>query len=143
VSAGLPAQDFCRRVVIILVVGCCVGTSSAWAIECLSAPNHSKGGWWSWREIEGRKCWFRKVGAVPPKSEFIWPEHVKEAQPVAEPAQPEAPLIQGTEARAATSPQIDVARVQIEVSRVKPVPAVRKFRLRDGLIDLMSGASHF
>jgi hypothetical protein len=27
---------------------------------------------WSWREIDGRRCWFKSHGAMPPKSELLW-----------------------------------------------------------------------
>jgi len=27
---------------------------------------------WSWREIDGRRCWFKSRGAMPPKSELRW-----------------------------------------------------------------------
>jgi hypothetical protein len=141
-----------KRIAAILLVWCAIGTSSARAIECLSAPNRSESGWWSWREIEGRKCWYIKVGAVPPKSAFTWPEQVTEAPPAKEPAQPETPAQRespstpvtavprespstpATEVKAAASPQVKVAHV-------KPVPGVPKLRLGDGLIDLMNGVS--
>jgi hypothetical protein len=70
---------FMKQVGIILLFCGSVASSSAQAIECLSAPNRSESGWWSWREIDGRKCWYIKNGAVPPKSEFEWPEREKEA----------------------------------------------------------------
>jgi hypothetical protein len=43
-----------------LVICWSVGTSSAQAIACLSAPNQAESGAWSWREIYGRKCWYKK-----------------------------------------------------------------------------------
>ena len=52
-----------RREVIFLlgsaaflgIAVCCFVTSSVQAVDCLSAPDHSETGWWSWREIDGRK----------------------------------------------------------------------------------------
>src|SRR5262245_59707796 len=67
-----------RALATTLFVCCCAATASAQTIECLSTPK-SESGWWSWREIDGRKCWYKKVGAVPPKSDFFWPEQAKEA----------------------------------------------------------------
>ena len=67
--------------VVGLLVCCFASTRSAMAIECLTSPNQTERGWWSWREIDGRKCWYKKVGAVPPKSEFVWPDQPKEAPP--------------------------------------------------------------
>jgi hypothetical protein len=124
-----------KELVITLLICWSVGTSSAQAIECLSVPNRSESGWWSWREIDGRKCWYKKVGAVPPKSEFIWPERAKEATPETGPAQPELSSMRTPEATTMTLPQI-------EIVRVKPVDlSAPNFRLSDGLIDLMKGFS--
>jgi hypothetical protein len=66
-----------------LLVCCSVSTQSARAIECLTSPNQTERGWWSWREIDGRRCWYKKIGAVPPKSEFVWPDQQakEETQP--------------------------------------------------------------
>ena len=82
---------------------CCCGTElSAGTIECLTAPNRSEAGWWSWREIDGRKCWYNKVGAVPPKSEFFWPEQAKEAPPAEERGEQEPVPMAATEPTKAT-----------------------------------------
>ena len=116
---------------VMTVFGCCwVGTLSARAIDCLSAPDQSASapGRWSWREIEGRKCWYKKVGAVPLKSEFNWPERAKETPLVEE----QEPLTtQSADGISATLPQIAVARV-------KPIdfPSVPNSSLADGLVDL-------
>jgi len=42
-----------------LLVPCLIPTLSARAIECLSAPNQSGSGLWSWREIDGCKFWYK------------------------------------------------------------------------------------
>jgi len=115
------------------VLCCCFVASPVQAIDCLSAPDHSDTGWWSWREIDGRKCWYKKVGAVPPKSEFRWPESEKQA-PLAEVmTQQEPPSMEGTEANAAISPKI-------ELVRVKPVEMrERNYRLGDDRVGLLEG----
>jgi hypothetical protein len=46
-------------------------TASA-AISCQDAPGREQGGHWSWREIDGRRCWFKSAGARPRKSELTW-----------------------------------------------------------------------
>jgi hypothetical protein len=115
-----------------LLVCCCVATSSAQAIECLSEPNRSGSGWWSWREIDGRKCWYKKVGAVPPKSEFVWPEHAKEAPPRRETAQPSSSM--------PTTEGMTTPLPRIEMARVKPVDLTNPiFRLADGRVGLIEG----
>jgi hypothetical protein len=122
-----------KELVIIPLICCCIATSSVQAIECLSAPDQSESGWWSWREIDGRKCWYKKVGAVPPKSEFMWPEHAKGAPLAGAPAQQESSSMQATETMTATLPQIEVARV-------KPVHLIApNFRLGDGRVGLIEG----
>jgi hypothetical protein len=116
-----------------LLVCCCVASSSAHAINCLSSPTQSEGGgYWSWREIDGRKCWYKKVGAVPPKSEFVWPEQAKEAPPPREPPRRSAspPTTEGMK----TTPP------RIEMARVKPVDLTDpNYRLADGRIGLLEG----
>jgi hypothetical protein len=124
-----------KELVITLLVCCGVASSSAQAIECLSVPNQSESGWWAWRQIDGRKCWYKKVGAVPPKTEFIWPENARGAPPVESLPQQELSSTRAAEAMTMTLPQIEVARV-------KPVDlSDPNFRLSDGLIDLTKGFS--
>ena len=124
-----------KEPVITLLICWSVGTSSAQAIECLSVPNRSESGPWSWREIDGRKCWYKKVGAVPPKSEFIWPDQAKEVSPAGGLSQPESSSVQAREAMTMALPRIEVARVKaVDLS-------TPNFRLSDGLIDLTKGFS--
>jgi len=126
------ARAVCRIVGVITLFVCCCAATSARTIECLSAPNQSEPAWWSWREIDGRKCWYKKVGAVPPKSEFSWPERADETSPVEEPAQ-QSSSMKATETTAATLPQIEVARVK-RVDLAAP-----NFRLSDGRVGLIEG----
>jgi len=42
-----------------------------YGIECLSKRGHDDSHW-SWREIDGRKCWYRGPVGVP-KFHFHWP----------------------------------------------------------------------
>jgi hypothetical protein len=122
-----------KELATTLLVCCCVATSSAQAIECLSAPNQSESGWWSWREIEGRKCWYKRVGAVPPKSEYAWPEHAKEPPPGGEAAQRSSSM-PATEGTASPLPP------HIEMARVKSVDlAAPNFRLGNGHVGLIEG----
>jgi FAD/FMN-containing dehydrogenase len=49
---------------------------------------------WSWREIDGRHCWFKSRGAMPPKSELRWEKpqaraKMKEEEAVPPPALPQ------------------------------------------------------
>jgi hypothetical protein len=115
------------------VAACCCFTSSVQAINCLSALDQSDSGWWSWREIDGRKCWYKKVGAVPPKSTFMWPAHAKETLLAEASAQPGSSSAQAIEAMSATSPRIEIART-------KPVdPMATNFRLNDRRVGLIEG----
>ena len=123
-----------KQLAATLLVCCCVAASSAEAIDCLSSPN-SQSGWWSWREIDGRKCWYKKVGAVPPKSEFVWPDQAKEAKeapPPREAPQPSSPP-PATEGMRTPLPRIAVARVK-PVDLTNPI-----FRLGEGRVGLIEG----
>jgi hypothetical protein len=49
---------------------------------------------WSWREIDGRHCWFKSRGAMPPKSELRWEKpqaraKMREEEAVPPPALPQ------------------------------------------------------
>jgi hypothetical protein len=112
------------------LVCCSASTRSARASECLTSPNQSERGWWSWREIDGRKCWYKKVDSVPPKSEFVWPEGPSGE----ERAEEEPTFMRATEPMALPSPEVEMARV-------KPVEPTVDFRLSEGLIDLTKGFS--
>ncbi len=126
-----------RIFVIGLLVCCSVFTLSARAIECLDTPNKSESGWWSWRQIDGRKCWYKKVGAVPPKSEFVWPDQAKETSLAGEPVPQESLSTQAPKAMTATSPQIEVARAK----PIDPTSPKLRFQISDGVVDLMKGSS--
>ena len=54
------------------------GVANAKAMECSVARPSSAQGYWSWRLIDGRKCWYAGK-TVTPKSALRWP--------AAEPAQ--------------------------------------------------------
>ena len=42
------------------------------AILCQDAPGRGQGVHWWWRDIDGRHCWFKRDGPIPPKTEFKW-----------------------------------------------------------------------
>ena len=54
------------------------GVANAKALECSVARPSSTQGYWSWRLIDGRKCWYAGKTVIP-KSVLRWP--------AAEPAQ--------------------------------------------------------
>jgi hypothetical protein len=118
-----------------VLVCCCVAASSAQAIDCLSSPK-SESGWWSWREIDGRKCWYKKVGAVPAKSEFVWPDQPKDEPPAREAARRPSPSpspAPATEGMRTPLPRIETARVKAVIL------SDLNFRLADGRVGLIEG----
>src|SRR5262249_21472795 len=58
----------------IILIAMTAGSAADAAIRCQDAPGREQHGvYWSWREIDGKRCWFiRAKGAVPPKSAFLW-----------------------------------------------------------------------
>ena len=133
--------------IVVILLGCsyCLGSSSAWAIDCLGAPGDPKTGWYSWREIDGRKCWFQKTGAMPPKSQFRWPAKVgQEAQPSEigslskERTDPEVVALPPADKTNRPEPKPPMLP-QFKTVRVKPATGA-SLRLGNGL-DLMNGAS--
>src|ERR1700730_18067410 len=57
----------------ILLLSMSSATTVAAAIRCQDAAGHEGGAHSSWREIDGKRCWFmREGGTMPPKSAFTW-----------------------------------------------------------------------
>ncbi len=100
--------------VIVMLACCCLGGTSASAIDCLSAAGDPKTGWYSWREIDGRKCWFLKTGAMPAKSELRWPAKVRQEARAMEPLPPP---------ERNTEPPVAVAAVASSPVAVMPPPS--------------------
>jgi hypothetical protein len=55
------------------------------AIPCQNAAGREPGVHWWWRDIDGKRCWFKLDGPVPPKSAFKW-EKEDAREGVVEPA---------------------------------------------------------
>lgn len=122
---------------ITILVCCCLDSSSAWAIDCLSAPGDPKSGWYSWREIEGRRCWFKKTGAMPTKSQLEWPAKLKQEVGSIEPALAVPPPRADTTNRPEPEPQ---TLPQFQRVRVRPATGA-SLRLGNGQVNLLNGAS--
>jgi hypothetical protein len=148
-----------KSIVLVAIGFTWLLSSSAWAIECLSARGDPKTGWYSWREIDGRRCWFKKVGAMPPKSELHWPVKEDREEPPRAPAASAAPPEQSASRpeRPASAPERTVPAAPpgqaTNTTKTQPETAtVSHFttlsvrpntprRPRNGPIDLMNGAS--
>jgi hypothetical protein len=61
-------------------------TAAPAAILCQDAPGREPGVHWWWRDIDARRCWFKREGPIPPKSEFRWEKEREEAVKAAAPA---------------------------------------------------------
>ncbi len=58
---------------VILLLSTTAPSAAAAAIRCQDAPGLEHGAHWSWREIDGKRCWFIRAGdTMPPKSAFTW-----------------------------------------------------------------------
>jgi hypothetical protein len=145
-----------RTVALIPVVCCWLAGSSAWAIDCMSAPGDPKTGWYAWREIEGRRCWFKKTGGMPPKSQLHWvakaerepPAREREGEPASPPPERPAPVavpmaVPPAEADTA-KPQPKAPTAQFRTVRVRPATAA-SVRPGNGQvsdqIDLLNGTT--
>ena len=110
---------------IILILMTAGGAADA-AIRCQDAPGREQHGvYWSWREIDGKRCWFiRASGAMPPKSAFMWVN--EEAVEKDVPAAAEKPK---------TGPTIQMLRVRPDYDLFE----VRANWLDDAPVDLIVG----
>jgi hypothetical protein len=58
-----------------------IGVPTAQAIQCSNArPSDTHGRWWSWRLIDGRKCWYEGKSMIS-KTSLRWSPEQASAQP--------------------------------------------------------------
>jgi hypothetical protein len=114
----------------LILASMAAGNAASAAIPCQEAPGREERGvYWSWREIDGKRCWYIREGrSMPPKSQFAWAKEQPE-QPVEKyvPAPPEARNI---------GPTIQIVRVKPE----KDVSENQANWLDDAPVELISGA---
>ena len=68
-------------------------TAAPAAILCQEAPGREPGIHWWWRDIDSKRCWFKREGTIPAKSELRWEREEASGEPVKRSAPP-APLEQ-------------------------------------------------
>jgi hypothetical protein len=58
----------------IILAAMTADSAAGAAIRCQDAPERAQPGvYWSWREIESKRCWFISArGVTPPRSAFTW-----------------------------------------------------------------------
>jgi hypothetical protein len=110
----------------IILAAMTAGSAADAPIRCQDAPWRARPGvYWSWREIEGKRCWFISVrGAMPPKSAFTWA--------IEEPIEKDV----------AEAPEKTKTAPAIQMLRVKPdedLSDVRANWLDDAPLDLIAG----
>ena len=110
----------------IILVSMAAGNAGDAAIRCQDAPGREQHGvYWSWREIDGKRCWFIGArGAMPPKSAFTWAK--EEAVEPDEPIPPE---------KTKTGPAIQMLRAKPD----DDLSDVRANWLDDAPVDLIVG----
>ena len=86
------------------------GVANAKAVECSVARPSSAHGYWSWRQIDGRKCWYAGKTMVS-KSLLQWP------------------------AKASVQAKADTAQVRVTVVPVTVVPATVATEKRSDPLD--------
>jgi hypothetical protein len=95
----------------IILIAMSAGSAAHSAIPCQeSAGREQRGVYWSWREIDGKRCWFVREGrAMLPKSAFTWGNE----EPAGEPAKEDVtPAPEKTKSEPS---------VRVRMLRVKPV----------------------
>jgi hypothetical protein len=104
------------------------GSAADAAIRCQDAPGSAQPAvYWSWREVEGKRCWFISVrGATPPKSAFTWA--------IQEPIEKDVAEAPG---KTKPGPAIQMLRVKPD----KDLSDVRANWLDDAPVDLIIGGN--
>src|SRR4030095_14342289 len=70
-----------KRSILITVI--CLVASQAWAVECQKSPG--KGGHWTWRSIDHRKCWYAGHRHLA-RAQLHWPRSIEPKKIPAPPA---------------------------------------------------------
>ena len=102
------------------------GSAADAAIRCQDAPERAQPGvYWSWREIESKRCWFIIArGVTLPKSAFTWA--------IEEPIEKD---VAATPEKIETGPAIQMLRVKPD----KDLSDVRANWLDDAPVHLIGG----
>ena len=78
------------RAAACLAALCIIGVTTAYAKQTCSAAAASQG-YWSWRMIDGRKCWYEGKPGLS-KSLLEWPAETAAEPAAAQPAASEPPV---------------------------------------------------
>ena len=87
-------RQICQMTRIAIAILLLSTTAAPAAILCQGAAGRDEPGvhWW-WRDIDGKRCWFKREGTIPAKSELRWEREEASGEPVKRSAPP-APLEQ-------------------------------------------------
>jgi hypothetical protein len=110
----------------IILLSMAAGNAADAAIPCQDTPGREQQGvYWSWREIDGKRCWFVGArGAMPPKSAFTWAKE--------ETVETDEPILSE---KIKTGPALQMLRVKPE----DELSDVRANWLDDAPVDLIVG----
>jgi hypothetical protein len=119
----MPMKGISAAIIFMLMAA---GSAAGAAIRCQDAPGREQRGvYWSWREIERKRCWFISArGAMPPKSAFTWANE--------EPVEKDVPA---ASEKAKTGATIQMLRVNPD----EDLSDVRANWLDDAPVDLIVG----
>ena len=113
----------------IILMTIVAGSAADAAIRCEDAPGREQRGvYWSWREIDGKRCWFmREGGTMPSKSAFTWAKA--------------APAKENSKEDISAAPEKRKAGQSIELLKVRAdeMSEVRANWLDDAPVDLIVG----
>jgi hypothetical protein len=121
-------KGMAAAILLLSMTTATTATTATAAIRCQDAAGHEPGAHWSWREIDGKRCWFmREGGTMPPKSAFTWAKA--------------APAKENINADIAAAPEKRKAGPIIELLKVRAdeMSEVRANWLDDAPVDLIVG----
>jgi hypothetical protein len=72
VAKNLPMKTAAAALLLLLLLLLLSTAAAPAAIPCQDAAGREPGVHWWWRDIDGKRCWFKLDGPVPPKSAFKW-----------------------------------------------------------------------
>jgi hypothetical protein len=70
-----------RHAIALVIMLAALGTAAYSAVECRAEPPANRTGYWSWRNIDGKRCWYPGRANMD-KANLKWPQSAPDTDTV-------------------------------------------------------------
>jgi hypothetical protein len=70
-----------RHAIALVIMLTALGTAAYSAVECRAEPPADRTGYWSWRNIDGKRCWYPGRAGMD-KANLKWPQSAPDSDRV-------------------------------------------------------------